>query len=126
MKVTNVGDKLSHLPQSFLTIATTKNAPFAGVVHELKPYFGIQFHVELTHTPRGTELLRNFAVDICEARQNWTMDEFVTKEIKRIQTLVGSKGQVIGLSLRLSRELCFADTPQAPYPEALTLRYVSL
>ena len=44
----------------------------------------------------GTELLKNFAVDICEARQHWTMDEFVPKEIARIRALVGDKGQVIG------------------------------
>ena len=94
-----VGDKLSHLPPSFLTIAKTSNAPFAGVAHETKPYFGIQFHPEVTHTPRGTELLRNFAVNICEARQHWTMDEFVTKEIARIRALVGKRGQVIGMSL---------------------------
>ena len=55
-----------------------------------------RFHPEVTHTPKGTELLRNFAVDICEARQHWTMDEFVGKEIARIRALVGEKGQVIG------------------------------
>lgn len=55
-----------------------------------------RFHPEVTHTPRGTELLRNFAVEICEARQHWTMDEFVGKEIARIRALVGEKGQVIG------------------------------
>lgn len=90
------GDKLSSLPPSFLTIATTDNAPFAGCVHEKKPYYGIQFHPEVAHTPKGKDLLRNFAVDICEARQHWTMDEFVSKEIKRIRELVGEKGQVIG------------------------------
>ena len=55
-----------------------------------------RFHPEVTHTPKGTELLRNFAVDICEARQHWTMDEFVGKEIARIRALVGEKGQVVG------------------------------
>lgn len=69
------------------------------LAHETKPYFGIQFRPELTHTPKGTELLRNFAVDICEARQHWTMDEFVAKEMARIRTLVGEKGQVIGSAL---------------------------
>ena len=53
------------------------------------------------------------------------MDEFVNKEIKRIQELVGNKGQVIGLSLRLGQELHLADTRQALYPEELTLRYGS-
>lgn len=90
------GDKLSHLPPSFLTIATTTNAPFAGVAHETKPYFGIQFHPEVTHTPRGIELLKNFAVTICKAKQDWTMGAFVDQEIERIRTLVGDQGQVLG------------------------------
>ncbi|OCL01309.1 GMP synthase subunit B [Glonium stellatum] len=90
------GDKLSNLPPSFVTIATTSNAPFAGMAHEDKPYYGIQFHPEVTHTPRGTQLLKNFAVDICKARQDWTMGKFVDQEIARIRALVGEKGQVIG------------------------------
>ncbi|KAI9821843.1 MAG: GMP synthase (glutamine-hydrolyzing) [Pycnora praestabilis] len=90
------GDKLSHLPSSFLTLATTTNAPFAGIAHESKQYYGIQFHPEVTHTPRGVELLKNFAVSICHARPDWTMEKFVDKEIARIQALVGEKGQVIG------------------------------
>ncbi|TKA57266.1 GMP synthase [glutamine-hydrolyzing] [Cryomyces minteri] len=90
------GDKLSQLPPKFLTIATTTNAPFAGIAHESQEYYGIQFHPEVTHTPRGTDLLKNFAVDICKARQDWTMEKFVDKEIARIRALVGEKGQVIG------------------------------
>lgn len=90
------GDKLSHLPESFLTIATTPNAPFAGIAHSEKPYFGIQFHPEVTHTPQGKDILRNFAVTICAARTNWTMSRFVDQEIARIRALVGDKGQVIG------------------------------
>ena len=90
------GDKLSHLPPSFSTIATTSNAPFAGIAHEIKPFYGIQFHPEVTHTPLGTKVLENFAVHVCRARQKWTMDDFVGIEIKRVRALVGSKGQVIG------------------------------
>ena len=90
------GDKLSHVPPSFSIIATTANAPFAGIAHDAKPYYGIQFHPEVTHTPQGTKLLENFAVGVCGARQHWTMEEFVGKEIARIRALVGEKGQVIG------------------------------
>ncbi|CAF9925781.1 MAG: GMP synthase (glutamine-hydrolyzing) [Alectoria fallacina] len=90
------GDKLSSLPPSFLAIATTDNAPFAGIASLNRPIFGIQFHPEVAHTPKGTKILRNFAVGICEARQHWTMEEFVSKEINRIRALVGEKGQVIG------------------------------
>ena len=90
------GDKLSHLPNSFSTIATTPSAPFAGIANDLKPIFGIQFHPEVTHTPKGTKILENFAVGVCKACQNWTMEEFVEKEIFRVRALVGERGQVIG------------------------------
>ncbi|KAF2182421.1 GMP synthase [Zopfia rhizophila CBS 207.26] len=90
------GDKLSHLPDDFITIATTSNAPFAGMAHKSKPLYGIQFHPEVTHTPKGKFLLKNFAVDICKARTDWTMGKFVDQEIARIRALVGGKGQVIG------------------------------
>ncbi|ETI20768.1 GMP synthase [glutamine-hydrolyzing] [Cladophialophora carrionii CBS 160.54] len=90
------GDKLSRLPENFHPIASTSNSPFAGIASTSKPYFGIQFHPEVTHTPRGKEILSNFAVKICKARQDWTMEKFVDKEIERIRAMVGPKGQVIG------------------------------
>ncbi|KAH7355036.1 putative GMP synthase [Rhexocercosporidium sp. MPI-PUGE-AT-0058] len=90
------GDKLGALPPQFHIIATTKNSPYAGIAHETKPIYGIQFHPEVTHTPRGTKLLENFAVGICGAKQTWTMATFVDKEIARIRALVGEKGQVLG------------------------------
>ncbi|KAF1821848.1 GMP synthase [Dissoconium aciculare CBS 342.82] len=90
------GDKLSQLPDRFVTIAETGSAPFAGVAHEEKEYYGIQFHPEVTHTPRGSQVIKNFAVNICKAQQNWTMESFIGKEIERIRALVGEKGQVIG------------------------------
>ena len=90
------GDKLSRLPDGFHPIASTKNAPFAGIASVNMPLFGIQFHPEVTHTPRGKQVLKNFAVNICKARQDWTMDKFVDKEIERIRALVGEKAQVIG------------------------------
>lgn len=90
------GDKLSHLPEKFVTVATTQNSSFAGIAHEEKEYYGIQFHPEVTHTPKGKVVIENFAVKICKARQDWTMEAFVDKEIARIRGLVGEKGQVIG------------------------------
>ncbi|KAI4749881.1 GMP synthase subunit B, partial [Aureobasidium sp. EXF-8846] len=90
------GDKLSQRPNGFVTVATSENAPFAGIAHEDKEWFGIQFHPEVTHTKKGTPLIKNFAANICGAKQDWTMDAFVGKEIDRIRALVGPKGQVIG------------------------------
>jgi GMP synthase (glutamine-hydrolysing) len=90
------GDKLSHMPQDFTTVARTANAPYAGIAHTEKKYYGIQFHPEVTHTPKGKIVLKNFAVDICQAKTDWTMGKFVDQEITRIRKLVGEKGQVIG------------------------------
>lgn len=90
------GDKLGALPSNFHTIGTSGNSPFAAIAHETKPIYGIQFHPEVTHTPRGADLLKNFAVGICGAKNNWTMAKFVDQEIARIRALVGEKGQVLG------------------------------
>ncbi|KAK5117271.1 GMP synthase (glutamine-hydrolyzing) [Meristemomyces frigidus] len=90
------GDKLSRMPDGFRTIATSANSPYAGIAHEEKHIYGIQFHPEVTHTPRGVEVIRNFAVGICGAKQGWTMEAFKDKEVARIRKLVGEKGQVIG------------------------------
>ncbi|KAH0593601.1 hypothetical protein MHUMG1_08739 [Metarhizium humberi] len=89
-------DKLINLPKDFVVIAATKNSEFAGIAHEEKPIFGVQFHPELEHTPRGTDLLFNFSVNICGAQANWKMGNFVELEIARIRDLVGPKALVIG------------------------------
>ncbi|KAG8677509.1 GMP synthase (glutamine-hydrolyzing) [Fusarium poae] len=89
-------DKVVQLPDGFKTIATTKNSEFAGIAHETEPIFGIQFHPEISHTEKGTDIIRNFAVNICGARPEWKMDDFSAREIQRIRKLVGDKAQVIG------------------------------
>ncbi|KAG5928854.1 GMP synthase (glutamine-hydrolyzing) [Claviceps africana] len=89
-------DKLVRLPKEFVVVAKTANSEFAGIAHETKPIFGVQFHPELEHTPRGSELLRNFSVDICGAQPNWVMSDFIEQEITRIRKLVGDTAQVIG------------------------------
>ncbi|KAJ0158972.1 GMP synthase [glutamine-hydrolyzing], partial [Colletotrichum tanaceti] len=89
-------DKLVKLPEGFVVVASTKNSEYAGIAHQTKPIYGVQFHPELEHTPRGTEILRNFSVDICGAQPNWVMSDFIKKEIVRIRHLVGDHAQVIG------------------------------
>jgi GMP synthase (glutamine-hydrolysing) len=58
------GDKLSRLPENFRPIASTVNAPFAGIASISRSYFGIQFHPEVTHTREGSKILSNFAVGV--------------------------------------------------------------
>ncbi|EJS44175.1 gua1p [Saccharomyces arboricola H-6] len=90
------GDKLHGLPTGYRTIATSDNSPYCGIAHETKPIYGIQFHPEVTHSTLGKTLLKNFAVDLCHAKQNWTMENFIETEIKRIRKLVGPTAEVIG------------------------------
>lgn len=66
-------DRLHSLPENFSVIATTENAPFAALAHNSKPLYGIQFHPEVTHSPRGKEVLERFVVNICECKREWTM-----------------------------------------------------
>lgn len=67
------GDQLSALPNDFHVIGHTNSAPYAAIAHNSKPCYGIQFHPEVTHSPRGREVIRRFILDICQCRPNWTM-----------------------------------------------------
>jgi GMP synthase (glutamine-hydrolysing) len=90
------GDQLLDLPKDFITIGKTVSAPLAAIAHSAKPYFGIQFHPEVTHTPLGGKIIANFAVEVCRVRQDWKMENFVQREIERIRQLVGETGEVVG------------------------------
>lgn len=90
------GDQLSQPPPDFHVIGHTRTAPYAALAHNTKPLYGIQFHPEVTHSPRGKELIAKFILSICKCRQNWTMEEFIGKEISRIRDICGEKGRVIG------------------------------
>ncbi|KAI0719391.1 GMP synthase [Cerioporus squamosus] len=90
------GDKLSEMPPDFHIIGRTDNAPYAAIAHNSKPFYGIQFHPEVTHSKRGREVIGRFVVNICGCKQHWTMEEFIGKEIARIREICGPKGRVIG------------------------------
>ncbi|EFW98701.1 gmp synthase [Grosmannia clavigera kw1407] len=89
-------DKLIKLPNNYAVIASSQNSEYAGIVHKTKPIYGIQFHPEVEHTPRGIDLLKNFAVSICKAQQHWVMSDFIEHAIASIRERVGDKAQVIG------------------------------
>lgn len=67
------GDQLSEMPENFHIIGKTKTAPYAAIAHNSKPFYGIQFHPEVTHSPRGKEVIGRFVLNICKCRANWTM-----------------------------------------------------
>ena len=92
------GDKIVAIPPGFRVIARTDNAPFAAIADEKRRYYGVLFHPEVVHTPRGAALLRNFVRRVAGLEATWTMAAFHTAEIAKIKAQVG-KGRVIcGLS----------------------------
>ncbi|HKW40467.1 MAG TPA: glutamine-hydrolyzing GMP synthase [Gemmatimonadales bacterium] len=93
------GDRIEQPPPQFRVTASSSNAPVAAFQHETRPIFGVLFHPEVAHTPRGGEILDNFLFDICGCTPDWTPGHFVEHEIARIRTLVGGNSRAIcGLS----------------------------
>jgi len=92
------GDQLQSLPDEFIPLAATDTCPYAAVRHKTKPFFGVQFHPEVTHTPHGADILSNFLFGICGCDGSWRMAHFLDSETKRIRELVGDKRVICGLS----------------------------
>ncbi|MGC4069315.1 MAG: glutamine-hydrolyzing GMP synthase [Polyangiaceae bacterium] len=93
------GDKLVALPPGFVGIGKSDNAPFAAIANESKRIYGIQFHPEVVHTPRGSELLRAFLFEVVGLEPTWTPGSFVAEAVERIAASVGPDEKVIcGLS----------------------------
>src|SRR5687767_10078764 len=92
------GDQVHELPGEFVPLATTPTCPYAAARHRTRPFYGVQFHPEVTHTPRGEQLFQNFLYDICRCSGSWTMGNFVEQTTRRVREQVGSGKVICGLS----------------------------
>ena len=93
------GDHVDAPPPGFSVTASSENSPVAAFEHRERPLFGVQFHPEVAHTPRGGEILNTFLFEICGCTPDWTPGHFVESEIERIRATVGPRERVIcGLS----------------------------
>ena len=92
------GDKVTQLPEGFLCTAETDSCPIAAMAHAEKPWFGIQFHPEVTHTSLGKEIMSRFVIDICGCEALWTPANIVEDAIQTIRAKVGSDKVLLGLS----------------------------
>lgn len=92
------GDQVQSLSDDFIPLATTGTCPFAAVKHKTKPFYGVQFHPEVTHTPHGTDILSNFLFHVCGCNGSWKMANYLEHEIERIRETVGDQQVICGLS----------------------------
>ncbi|MFV1984368.1 MAG: glutamine-hydrolyzing GMP synthase [Thiohalomonadales bacterium] len=92
------GDRVENLPDGFKVIASTDNAPLAGMANESKRFYGIQFHPEVTHTHQGERILQRFVNDICECDDLWTPKNIIGDSIIHIQENVSDDEVLLGLS----------------------------
>jgi GMP synthase (glutamine-hydrolysing) len=92
------GDKLTKIPDGFKPVAITENSEYAAIENRAKKFFGLQFHPEVVHTPRGREIISNFVHGVCGCGKSWTMRNYVEQAVEEIRAQVGSEQVVLGLS----------------------------
>jgi GMP synthase (glutamine-hydrolysing) len=92
------GDRLAQLPKGFKSVATTENSEYAALESADQRTFGLQFHPEVAHTPRGREILANFVHNTCGCGKNWTMRNYVDQAVEAIREQVGDEKVILGLS----------------------------
>jgi GMP synthase (glutamine-hydrolysing) len=92
------GDQVDRAGDDFTTLASTENCPLAAVKHKTRPLYGLQFHPEVSHTPQGSKIIRNFLYDICGCRGLWKMSSFVEQTVAELRDRIGNQRVICGLS----------------------------
>jgi len=92
------GDRIEDLPQGFSPIARSENSPLAAMADRDRNLYGVQFHPEVAHTPKGKEILANFLFRVCGLSPLWTMHSFIESSVRTIREKVGEGRVVLGLS----------------------------
>ena len=92
------GDKVTQLPEGFKVMASTPACPIAGMADEVRKFYAVQFHPEVTHTVQGQALLNRFVLDICGTRPDWIMGDYIEEAVAAIRQQVGDEEVILGLS----------------------------
>ncbi len=92
------GDQVRTLPPQYRLMGRSTNSPIAAFRHESKPIYGVQFHPEVAHSPRGAEIIGNFLFTVCHAEPSWTPSAFIETHVKEIGHRVGKARVIAGLS----------------------------
>jgi len=92
------GDRITKLPVGFRSVGESENSPYAVVEQPEKKFYGLQFHPEVVHTPRGKDILANFVYEICKCKMDWTMGSFIDQTVEQVRKQVGEDHVILGLS----------------------------
>jgi GMP synthase (glutamine-hydrolysing) len=92
------GDKVTELPPGFKLMASTPSCPIAGMADEVRRFYAVQFHSEVTHTVQGRVLLERFVLQICATRPDWVMRDHIAEAVEAIRQQVGQEEVILGLS----------------------------
>jgi GMP synthase (glutamine-hydrolysing) len=92
------GDRIEEPPPGFIPLAASSHSPVAAIGDLSNRRYGVQFHPEVRHTPRGQEILRRFAVEICEARPDWTPESIIAQAVERVRQQVGTQRVLAAVS----------------------------
>ncbi|WP_441775887.1 glutamine-hydrolyzing GMP synthase [Limosilactobacillus fermentum] len=92
------GDRVTAVPAGFDVVATSKNCPISAMANNAEKLYGLQFHTEVRNTEYGLDILKKFAFDVCGAKANWSMDDFIDMQVDEIRQTVGDKKVILGLS----------------------------
>ncbi len=92
------GDQVHFVDESFLPLAATETCPFAAVRHRDRPVFGLQFHPEVSHSPYGSQILRNFLYEICGCTGAWKLQSFIDSTVSELRARIGDHRVICGLS----------------------------
>ncbi len=92
------GDTITAIPEGFECIASTANVKYAAYASKTQPVWAVQFHPEVFHSVQGTQLLKNFVVDVCGSKQAWSADSFVETTVAELKAQVGNDRVILGLS----------------------------
>src|SRR5690606_18839008 len=79
------GDRITKLPKGFKVVGTTEGSPAAAIEDAKRNFFGLQFHPEVAHTPRGKDILQNFLFKVCDCSMDWTMGSFIETTCEQIR-----------------------------------------
>lgn len=92
------GDRIERMPEGFRLLASSKSSPVCAMADTSRKLYGVQFHPEVAHTPKGTRILKNFLFKVCGCEPLWTMSSFVERTINDLRGKIGEERVICGIS----------------------------